>query len=75
MFWPFNDNDLPEGVCFNHEKINDDECHGNVKNLSDKEAEKIIKKQSLNNLMVCINSEVLPFDFEDHYLKYIDSVN
>lgn len=75
MFWPFSMNDLPEGVCFNQEKSNGDECHGNVKNLSNEDAEKIIKKQPLDKLRVCINSNILPFDFEEHYLKYRDHVN
>ncbi|MBF0516071.1 MAG: hypothetical protein HQK97_02980 [Nitrospirae bacterium] len=75
MFWPFDMDDLPKEARFDQEKSNDDECHGNVKNLSDKKAEKIITKQPLHKLRVCVNSEVLPFDFEEHYLKYSDSVS
>ncbi|MBF0488896.1 MAG: hypothetical protein HQK98_12135 [Nitrospirae bacterium] len=75
IFWPFSVDDLPEKAIFNQEKSNDDECHVNVKNLSNNDAEKIIKKLPLNKLMVCINSRVLPFDFDEHYLKYRDRVN
>lgn len=75
IFWPFSMDDLPEKAIFNQEKSNDDECHVNVKNLSNNDAEKIIKKLPLNKLMVCINSSVHPFDFDEHYLKFRDRVN
>jgi hypothetical protein len=61
--------DLPEGALFIQERSesNDDECHVNVKNLSDKEAGKIIKKQPLSSLRVCINSHDIPFEM--HHLQ------
>ncbi|KWT82927.1 hypothetical protein ASN18_2288 [Candidatus Magnetominusculus xianensis] len=75
IFWAFSMDDLPEEACFSQEKgkINDDECHGNVKHLTDKKAGKIIKKQPLYKLMLCISSSVLPFD--ERYLNYRDRVS
>ncbi|MBF0553332.1 MAG: hypothetical protein HQK96_02105 [Nitrospirae bacterium] len=75
IFWPFSMDALPEEALFNQEKSNDDECHVNVKDLSNDDAEIIIKKLPLNKLMVCMNSSILPFDFDEHYLKFRDIVN
>ncbi len=65
MFWIFDDNILPDGCTLDQNTSKSgDECHYNIKNMTNKEARKIIVNQSPSDILVCNNNETIPFSEE-----------
>jgi hypothetical protein len=62
MLWIFEYSILPKG-CNLKQNSSDtgDECHYNIRNLSDREARKIIVGQDLSAFSVCKNTKIVPF--------------
>ena len=69
IFWEFEDNILPQNSTFQQSpSATGDDCHYNIKNLTNREARKIIIKQSPSAFQVCIDKKIVPFSE-----KYISS--